>query len=58
MLDITLILRPLGSILFDYQIRDGSYMKSDEVMLCVAVVYLILPKNYFIEILNEEAFKP
>lgn len=49
LLDFTLILRPIGSIIFDSQIRT-SYMVSNVIMIVVAAVYILLPKDKLIEI--------
>lgn len=57
LLDFTLILRPIGSIIFDTQIRD-SYKVSTIVMIIVGFVYLLLPKDKLIELLNDEKFRP
>lgn len=47
LLDFTLIIRPIGSIIFDTQIRN-SYMGSNVAMIVVAFVYIILPKDKLI----------
>ena len=52
LLDFTLLLRPLGSIIFDSQIRD-SYRVANIVMISVAFLYIILPKNKIIDFFNE-----
>lgn len=51
LLDFTLLLRPVGSIIFDSQIRD-SYRIANAVMIVVAFVYIILPKNKLIDLIN------
>lgn len=48
LLDLTLIFRPIGSIIFDSQIRYDTYFISNMIMICIAFVYIIFPKNYFI----------
>lgn len=58
LLDFTLILKPIGSIIFDSQIRNNAYLTSNIVMICVAFVFIIIPKNYIIEKLNNEEFRP
>lgn len=47
LLDLTLLLRPLGTLLFDAQLRDV-YLPSTIVLLCVSVVYVLLPKDKLI----------
>ncbi len=56
LLDFTLILRPIGSIIFDSQIRD-SYMPSNVIMIIIAGVYIVLPKDRLIDIFNHEKFR-
>lgn len=56
LLDFTLLLRPVGSIIFDSQIRD-SYRIANAVMIVIAFVYIILPKNRLIDWFNEQKFK-
>lgn len=58
MLDFTLILRPIGAIIFDLHIRGRAYQTSNIVCICIAFVYIIFPKNYFIRFFNEEFFRP
>ena len=42
LLDFTLLFKPLGELLFDFQIRD-SYRVSSVVMAALALVYLVAP---------------
>lgn len=56
LLDFTLILRPIGSIIFDSQIRD-SYMVSNVIMIIIAGVFIVLPKDKLIDIFNNEKFR-
>lgn len=51
LLDFTLILRPIGSIIFDTQIRT-SYKDATIIMIVCAFVYIILPKDKLIDIFN------
>lgn len=51
LLDITLILRPIGEIIFDTQIRDR-YLPSTVIMICCAFVYIIIPKDRLLTVLN------
>lgn len=57
LLDITLILRPIGSIIFDLHLRGDAYKTSNIVLICVAFAFIIFPKNYLIKLLNSENFK-
>ena len=43
-LDFSLLMFPIGSIIFDTQIRD-SYVNSSIAMIVIAFVYIILPKD-------------
>ena len=56
LLDVSLLLRPAGEILFDEQLRDG-FRISSIVMLCVAAVYQVLPMNKILEKIEKEDFK-
>jgi hypothetical protein len=56
MLDITLILPPIGAMIFDSQIRDG-WDASSIVFICVAFVYIVLPMNDILEYFHEEKFE-
>jgi len=47
LLDITLFVRPIGTLVFDAQLRDV-YLPSTIVMICVSVVYILLPKDKLI----------
>lgn len=47
LLDLTLILRPAGELIFDSQIREG-YSWESIACLCVGVVYVFLPMNHIL----------
>lgn len=47
LLDFTLFLRPIGSIIFDKQLRDQA-LPSTIVMVVVGFIYMIIPKNKLI----------
>jgi fumarate reductase subunit D len=47
MLDVTLVLRVLGELIFDYQIRKGPLVTS-WICLGIAVIYQFLPINRLI----------
>ena len=55
LLDLTLLFRVIGQIIFDVQIRD-QYHASSIVFGCVAAIYLILPMNKIIDYVNHEKF--
>ena len=57
LLDLTLLLLPLGSILFDLQVRK-TYTISSIVMIVASFVYMVLPTNKLINYLNAEDFHP
>ena len=52
LLDFTLIFKPIGSTIFDIQLRGSSYMTSNIIMICVAFVYIVIPKDYLIGIVS------
>ena len=52
LLDFTLIIKPIGAIIFDTQIRD-SYRVANIVMILVALLFIVLPKDKLIEIFND-----
>ncbi len=55
LLDITLILKPAGQLLFDSQIRDGcSYLSV--VCLVIGIVYVLLPINDILDYFHAQDF--
>lgn len=52
MLDFTLILKPIGSIIFDTHIRYRNYETSNIIMIVLAFVFIIFPKTWVINKLN------
>ena len=56
LLDWTLLFLPLGSLIFDEQIR-GGYTVSSIVMMIVAAIYLVLPLNRIVNYVDNESFK-
>ncbi len=57
LLDFTLLLKPLGQLLFDIQIRHKSGLPVTIAMIVFAFVYIILPMDRIIEFINPENFK-
>lgn len=55
MLDITLLLRPIGSLIFDNHLRE--YKHSNMIMILIGLIFILIPKNKIIQILNHEKFK-
>jgi hypothetical protein len=55
LLDFTLIMKPLGEIIFDAGIRDHVQVESI-VLTAVAVVYVCLPMDTLLEWLHSETF--
>jgi hypothetical protein len=51
LLDLTLLWRFLGEIIFDVQIREGANTLSI-IFLCLSIVYLIIPWGAFLELVN------
>jgi hypothetical protein len=56
LIDITLLFRAIGEIIFDAQIRDGVVWESI-VCACVGAVYLLLPMDDILTFFHEEKFK-
>jgi hypothetical protein len=54
-LDVTLLLRGVGEMIFDHDLRDGVQACSI-VFVSVAFVYLLLPVNKIIKFFNDEEF--
>ncbi len=55
LLDVSLVLRVVGEIIFDYHIRDGAKPLS-WVCLGISLIYVFLPKDDLIELINNEKF--
>lgn len=53
---MTLILMPLGELLFDVLIRDG-VNATTIVFIVLALLYLILPINSILSFVHDEEFK-
>lgn len=58
LLDFILILKPIGSIIFDEHLRNKSYELSDIILICIGFLYMVIPKNRIIIFFNKEYFKP
>lgn len=56
LLDATLILRAVGEIIFDSQVRNGVTWES-YVCLVIAVVYILLPMDTLLALFHGEKFK-
>lgn len=55
LLDFTLLCKPVGEIIFDAQIRD-SYCITSIIMSAVAILYLVLPIDDFLNYFHPEKF--
>lgn len=55
LLDLTLLMKPVGEIIFDYSIRDRCSVSSI-VMVCVSIIYFLLPMNKVLEFFHGERF--
>lgn len=55
-LDVTLIMKPIGEMIFDSSIRDGIGAESI-VLVCVGFVYVIMPMDKILKFLHEEEFR-
>ena len=58
LLDFTLIMKPIGSLMFDIHLRDQKYQTSSIVMICIAFVYIVIPKFSIIRFFNFQRFNP
>ena len=56
LLDFTLILKPAGEIIFDFQIRDGVSTASI-VMIVIGFIYMALPTDQILQFFHHEKFK-
>lgn len=56
MLDLTLILKPVGELVFDSQIR-STWTYESICMIFLGFVYVLLPKDKLLDIINGEKFK-
>ena len=57
LLDWTLIMKPIGEMIFDAGIREHVQVESI-VLTCVAFVYIFLPKNEILNFFHSELFEP
>ncbi len=51
MLDLTLILKPVGEVVFDMQIRQ-SWTSESLVLIGLGLIYVICPKDAFLDWVN------
>jgi hypothetical protein len=56
LLDFTLVLRVLGEMIFDFQIRDGTQILS-WISLAIGIIYQFMPVEIIIGFFNHEKFK-
>lgn len=56
MLDLTLILKPVGELVFDSQIR-SSWTYESVFMIFIGIIYVLLPKDKLLNMINGEKFK-
>lgn len=56
LLDLTLFWRFLGQLIFDIQIRNGATTLTI-VFLVLSIVYILIPWESFLELVNSESFK-
>ena len=52
LLDLTLVMKPVGEIMFDAKIRNGA-LPTSIVMAIVGLVYFLLPSGKIIELIND-----
>jgi hypothetical protein len=55
LLDISLIMKPLGSLIFDFQIKK-SYTIESIVCASIALIYIILPVDKLLTFFHSEDF--
>ncbi len=53
LLDFTLVLKPIGEVIFDTSIRN-TYQVESIVLICVGALYLVLPIDHFLEFFHKE----
>ena len=56
LLDFTLLLRSIGQLIFDNQIRKGSGLYWNIGMIVISCIYIMLPTDKIIEFVNPEKF--
>lgn len=56
LLDFTLFLKPVGSMVFDSHLR-SQFVPSSLVMLIIGVIYVLIPKNDLLTYFNNEKFR-
>lgn len=56
LLDLTLFIKPMGELLFDFQIRDGVNVESI-IFAIIGALYCLLPMDDILKFVHEEAFK-
>lgn len=56
LLDISLIMRPAGSLIFDFQIKD-TYTIESIVCSVVALIYILLPMDRILQKVHGEEFR-
>ena len=56
LLDLTLFWRFLGQLIFDIQIRNGATTLTI-IFLALSIVYILIPWESFLELVNSENFK-
>lgn len=56
LLDLTLIFKPVGEIIFDAQLRDTVPTPSI-IMAVLGIIYLVLPTDKILQFLHDEKFK-
>ena len=54
-LDFSLVLKPLGEIIFDYQLRESMWTGS-YVCLAIGIIYMFLPINSVLDYFHSENF--
>lgn len=52
LLDLTLLLRPAGELIFDIQLRHKTGLASSIVMVCIGFIYFVLPVDKLINLIN------
>lgn len=55
LLDFTLVLKPIGELIFDSQIRHSVQAESI-VLLCIGTLYLVLPMDKILDFFHKEEF--
>ncbi len=55
LLDFTLVIKPLGEIIFDTQIRSTCSVESI-ILLCIGIIYMVIPIDQILQFMHDQKF--